>query len=230
MSIKPILFNTDMVRAILDERKTQTRRVVKGAKSEWCYEELSDDVAVIAVDKYGMEYAKPVDGLWATFEDSQGAIEYPMVKAPCRPGNILYVRETWAVTSRKLIDTLPDGARYWSAEGEGPQRYVYKAGFSLNDAPGVTRWHPSIHMPKEAARIFLRVTDVRVERLQEITEEDAEAEGFRSGLINRPSSARTCFYDRWDDTIKPADREHYGWAANPWVWVIAFERCEKPGI
>lgn len=123
---------------------------------------------------------------------------------PYRPGDILYVRETWT----------QDG-----------DVYRYKAGFYDQNR----KWRPSIHMPREAARIFLRVTDVRVERLQEITDEQAILEGFEayhsdSGYYE---PATLGFVETWDSTIKLANRAIYGWEANPWVWVIEFERCEK---
>ena len=95
-------------------------------------------------------------------------------------------------------------------------------------------WKPSIHMPKQAARIWLEVTDVRVERLQDMNTGDFLAEGvtIRSEAFNDPENAyqqaRGAFIDIWDSTIKQADRGKYGWAGNPWVWVIEFERCEKP--
>ena len=101
----------------------------------------------------------------------------------------------------------------------------------------VERWHPSIHMPREAARIFLRVTGVRVERLQEITESGAKAEGaVKSYPYTDPETGETAFMldekgtylsgfsQLWDSTIKPKDLAAYGWDANPWVWVIEFER------
>ena len=92
-------------------------------------------------------------------------------------------------------------------------------------------------MPKEAARIWLKVTDVRVERLQDITEDGAEAEGAMDnrGFIHSPENeydriytAREHFIGIWDRTIKKSDLDRYGWDANPYVWVIEFERCEKP--
>ena len=86
------------------------------------------------------------------------------------------------------------------------------------------RWHPSIHMPKEAARIWLRVTDVSAQRLQQLTEYDAYAEGCRTD----DCGDKLLFQSIWDSTVNLADRKKYGWAANPWVWVIAFVRCEKP--
>ena len=103
------------------------------------------------------------------------------------------------------------------------------------------KWHPSLHMPKDAARIFLRVTNVRVERLQEITEDEAVKEGiYQSNCkeCNAPFGCDACpdegyneidgFADLWNSTIKKSDLDRYGWDANPWVWVIEFERCDKP--
>lgn len=96
-------------------------------------------------------------------------------------------------------------------------------------------WRPNENMPREAARIFLRVTDVRVERLQNITEEQAQKEGFYRGwkLTEKSTPALTAkqaFMWVWDGIIKLASRAIYGWIANPWVWVIEFERCEKPDV
>ena len=101
------------------------------------------------------------------------------------------------------------------------------------------KWHPSIHMPKEAARIFLQVTNVMVERLQEITEEQAVKEGiYQSNCKNCNSTfgCDTCldeeydevdaFSELWNSTIKKSEFDTYGWDANPWVWVIEFERIE----
>ena len=126
---------------------------------------------------------------------------------------------------------------------EGTGRYVYAADeFGIDtwvNPDGTHRfgipWRPSIHMPKEAARIWLKVTDVRVERLQEITEEQAKAEGanWKNGKnVGWEEKIKRTAIDRfakiWDLTIKKSDLPLYGWDANPWVWVITFERCEKP--
>lgn len=141
-----------------------------------------------------------------------------MRKVPYRPGDILYVRETWAAWSR-TYGAVP--VLYYKADG---------------DAPDGIKWRPSIHMPREAARIFLRVTDVRVERLQDITEEQARAEGAIDNrhFLHSPDneyetlhSAREHFAGIWDSTIKPADHDLYGWDANPWVWVIEFEQISR---
>ena len=144
-------------------------------------------------------------------------------KLPCEPGDILYVRETWKKT---------------------PNRYYYYEDWQRNDIADVTKWKPSIHMPKEAARIWLKVTDVRVERLKSITVEAAIREGaegekchhtnagafgctdcMNTGWIEPPQFE---FMQIWDSTIKKSDLDRYGWNASPWVWVIEFERCEKP--
>ena len=172
--LRPILFNTDMVRAILADRKTVTRRVVKPQPDE---------------------------------RITAGGNTLELLVAACvpyRPGDILYVRETWT----------QDG-----------DVYRYKAGFYDQNR----KWRPFIHMPREAARIFLRVTDVRVERLQEITEEQAILEGFEayhsdSGYYE---PATLGFVETWDSTIKKTDHALYGWDANPWVWVIEFEHITR---
>lgn len=194
MAIKPILFNTEMVRAILDGRKTCTRRVAKNVP---CHTHRIEPVYENGRFQFDCFYSSYVVALDA----------YADFCMPCFPpyqqGDILYVRETWCKGS-------------WMNEKE---RYYYKA--DDNDFHCV--WHPSIHMPKEAARIWLRVTDVRAERLQDMTDDDAEAEG----CFDYTSTALG-FPDVWDSTIKKSDIDRCGWAANPWVWVIEFERCEKP--
>lgn len=185
MAIKPILFNTEMVRAILDGRKDATRRIVKGF--------IPDD----AVWGYTAFTPKGYISCRGTFADGYGE---KFFKLPCEPGDILYVRETWK---------------------KAPNGYYYYEDWQRNDIADVTKWKPSIHMPKEAARIWLKVTDVRVERLQEITEVQAKAEGCNSGLITGACTARGQFEDLWNSTIKKPDLDRYG-------WIIEFERCEKP--
>lgn len=205
MSIKPILFNADMVRAILDGRKTQTRRVIKNIP-------LTEPYAT--VDE---------DGLWVS--DENGEWYRAEAFSNIHPGDILYVRETWAVSRRILLNVDPDsGARHWSSWSEdNPKRYLYRAGYTLMDDPGPVRWRPSIHMPKEAARIWLKVTNVRAERLRSITAKDAIAEGCPIDVCDL-CTATDWFCMIWDDI---AD-ESTNWNANPWVWVITFERINKP--
>ena len=109
--------------------------------------------------------------------------------------------------------------------------YVYKAdGIENTDEKWSLRWRPSIHMPKEAARIFLKVTDVRVERLQEIDIDGIRNEGLLSMSVYAGDMdiALEEWKILWNSTIKKSDLDRYGWEANPYVWVIEFERCEKP--
>ncbi|MEI3419221.1 MAG: hypothetical protein V8Q86_12155 [Blautia sp.] len=204
MAIKPILFNAEMVRAIMDGRKSCTRRLVKflsGENPRWT------------------GYIK--DGLMLYNGKNEPCIR----KAPYQPGDILYVRETW----HKYIKRVGEGKSCHLAEF-----YGYKASIA-NSEDADEPWKPSIHMPKEAARIWLKVTNVRLERLQDITEDGAEAEGAidNRGFIHSPENeydriytAREHFIEIWDRTIKKSDLDIYGWDANPWVWVIEFERCE----
>ena len=234
MAIKPILFNTEMVRANLDGRKTCTRRLVKPQPDEnhtYPLGFVTDSTEKKEVGCFGFG-----------IDEYGGSIKY--VKPPYQPEDILYVRETW---------------------NKGLERYMYRADYSDTEKfyqggkEIEMKWHPSIHMPKEAARIWLKVTDVRVERLQEITEVQAQAEGIRGyskdGNLYKyavtddwwinyhgkhkeiatgtwwqdmPRTAREAFSYLWNSTIKKSDLDLYGWNANPWVWTIEYERCEKP--
>lgn len=217
--MKPILFNTDMVRAILDGRKTVTRRVVKNADRYWGFEEMEMNPAMTKVRKDGTEYAFDMQGLYAVFLDDDGLNPFPMVKVPYSPGDILYVRETWAgISDWANVDPsvgIPDG-------------YIYKADWRGAEHP---KWHPSIHMPRKAARIFLLVTNVRVERVGEILPCDIQKEGCPysySGFCEEDAPDwEGWMKSTWDRTIKPADRAIYGWDANPWVWVIEFEKISR---
>ncbi len=206
-TMKPILFNTGMVRAILDNRKTVTRRVVKPQEK------------ILKNPSFGYTPFTPkghisVRGEW-TDRDGNKRYGENFIKLPYCPGDILYVRETFFECR---------GHFYYKADGkhEGLARLgVY------------FKWQPSIHMPREAARIFLRVTDMRVERLQRICERgrrSAHNEGFINDIRlaeGTGKSATKHFSEFWDSTIKPKDRALYGWAANPWVWGIEFERINR---
>lgn len=204
--MKPILFNTDMVRAILEGRKTVTRRVVKPQPEK----------APIPI---------PDEEYWLVcFTGNENCSS---IKPPYRPGDILYVREAWTAWSR-TYGTIP--------------RILYKAD-RCTDAEKI-KWRPSIYMPRKAARIFMRVTEVRVERLQDMSEADAIAEGFEPVVCDHPCGcpctdcmdtgylepAILGFVETWNSTIKPADRALYGWEANPWVWVIVFERINREEV
>jgi hypothetical protein len=209
MAIKPILFNTEMVRANLDGRKTCTRRIVKGF--------IPND----AVWGYTAFTPKGCISCRGTFADGYGE---KFFKLPYQPCDILYVRETWEHFECCCCEGDEHGNCYREPQQSVLNKscgcYMYRA---TDEIYGDARWHPSIHMPKEAARIWLKVTDVRVERLQDMTDDDAEAEG----CFDYTSTALG-FPDVWDSTIKKSDLDRYGWDANPWVWVIEFERCEKP--
>lgn len=214
MSIKPILFNTEMVRAILDGRKDATRRIVKGF--------IPDG----AVWGYTAFTPKGYISCRGTFADGYGE---KFFKLPYQPCDILYVRETW----EHFECCCCEGDEHRNCYREPQQSvlnkscgcYMYRA---TDEIYGDARWHPSIHMPKEAARIWLKVTDVRVERLQDMWASDVSKEGIR---FNKPTAADEmlkAFAKLWDSTIKKSDLDRYGWNASPWVWVIEFERCEKP--
>lgn len=239
--MKPILFNTEMVRAILDGRKTVTRRVVKPQpdrvysggnvelrchtdgphKDEWhCYRELPP------LDKV-------VNSPWGG-----------QIKPPYQIGDILYVRETWNINNLdyennrlgiiyKASKNIMDSFRWILVSDSIFDKYEKTVA-----ASNYAVWRPSIHMPKEAARLFLRVVDVRAERLRDITNTDAEREGAlteerlrieeEAGVVGLPVYPLREYFGRyiWDRTIKVKDMPLYGWEANPYVWVIKFERCE----
>lgn len=192
MNVKPILFNAEMVQAIIEGRKTMTRRVIQnqeGIRPRW--------------NNIG----------WAGWDDGHGR----KMRQPFDSGDILWVRETCYYETHM-----------------GASAFIYKADwpdYPVDVGVGEYGWTPSIHMPKEAARIFLRVTDVRAERVREITLDDIE----REGLYCDPPYTREHFaygpgmsihwVKLWDSIY--AKRGH-GWDTNPWVWVYTFERTDKP--
>lgn len=195
MAEKPILFNTEMVRAILDGRKRQTRRIIKGLPLYEPYFEEDEGRGFLMDSEDGQFYALE------TF-------------SKIHPGDVLWVRETW----QRLSDF-------------GEWRYEYRADYEDDDPLRLDgmyiTWRPSIHMPREAARIFLKVKDVRAERLQSITPQEIRAEGLDVLGLTQQMTVKA-WIDLWNSTVKGADIQRYGWAANPWVWVIEFERCVKP--
>lgn len=239
--MKPILFSAEMVRAIQDLRKTQTRRVIKPQPPE-----------------FADWFERKTDGFKAYMAPGEPC-DYPLIKAPYKPGDILWVRETWRIGAWNedigciAVDYKADNyaRREWIRikDEERFKRYwiestddAIKAGVEPDEngeyhweprqAP--TKWRPSIFMPREAARLFLKVTSVKVERLQEITEEDARAEGVlweRARKINQLETsdsiydnAKALFMRLWDSINA---KRGYGWDKNPWVWVIEFERISK---
>lgn len=237
MAIKPILFNTDMVRAILEGRKSCTRRIVK---PQQLIGMLPDKCKNGAPEEF-LKEKKLMFKPYCDMTDIE--LINTAYKAPYQPGDILYVRETWGISNMDDESKMAYIVYRASEEQENegcrevhlPDEKFEKMYESM--AESEPEWRPSIHMPKEATRIWLKVTDVRVERLQDITEDGAEAEGAidNRGFIHSPENeydriytAREHFIGIWDRTIKKSDLERYGWNASPWVWVIEFERCEKP--
>lgn len=210
------LFNTEMVRAILERRKGATRRSVKGY--------IPDD----AVWGYTAFTPKGYISCRGTFADGYGE---KFFKLPCEPGDILYVRETWEHFECCCCEGDEHGNCYrepqQSALNKSCGCYMYRA---TDEIYGDARWHPNIHMPKEAARIWLKVTNVRVERLQEITIDGIRNEGISSMAVHAGDMeiALKEWKNLWNSTIKKTDLDSYGWEANPYVFVIEFIRIDKP--
>lgn len=223
MAIKPILFNTEMVRAILDGRKTCTRRLVKPQPDEkhtFPLGFVTDSTENKEVGCFGFG-----------IDEYGGSIQY--AKPPYLGGDIIYIRETWTEECGKYYYRADYDSDYLdpceTLSGGYPASCRKHLGCDGCLATSTRiHWHPSIHMPKEAARIWLKVIDVRVERLQEMWASDVPKEGI---FFTKPTTADgmlQAFADLWNSTIKKSDIDRYGWDANPWVWVIEFERCEKP--
>ena len=236
--VLPILYNTEMVQAILNNHKTATRRVVKG------------DVADIINSQYHKEHPKVPDKV---------LIE-KLCRTPYEIGDVLYIRETWAfmccLDCMEIADD-PEGTCllgktstiHKDKDSASEGCYIYRA-----DHPHPERitWRPSIHMPKAAARIWLRVTDVYPQRLQEMTLDDFAKEGVspegaeeckcawefdgcrENSCTNKDAYLRNRyivpFAALWNSTIPKDQLDIYSWTADPWVWVIEFERCGKPEV
>lgn len=206
----PILFNPGRVQDILDDRKKATRRIIKLPVNRYTHE--------IPKAQHVKVYENTLHREMVHFYEEPFYSFY--IKPPYRTGDILYVRETWCNANKDGF--LPD--------------YYYFADTRICEDYDETEWiwRPSIHMPKAAARIWLKVTDVRAERLQDMTLDDFLNEGviLRPEVFNDPENAylqaRDIFKGIWDSTIPKAKLPEYGWDANPWVWVIEFERCERP--
>lgn len=210
-----------MVKAILNGTKTQTRRLIK-PQPPYALKMMTEG-----------QHA----GEWHLYSDSpmmNPSIDSPWgarYLPPYQPGDILWVRETWKqATTGTAGPGLIDLILYRADE---PQDTT---GMMVED-----RWHPAIHMRWTDARLFLQVKDVRAEQLRDISEAAAMAEGFVPDPLENDKttvnfmcsvdclqgSARGKFALLWNQTIKKSDSQRYGWYANPWVWVIEFERMEK---
>lgn len=233
--MKPILFNTEMVRAILEGRKTVTRRVANISTEIPCG--CSTDDHEFVPDNFNHPEEKPTGFVCRR---CGFGVAPPYCRVPCGeslfrprywPGDILYVRETWSFWPCFDCDNemcYGRGISYKDTDG----CFVYKT--QRSKVPYEEKWHPSIHMPKEAARIFLRVTDVRVERLQAISADECAMEGvwplYAGPIDGREAYYKTAFAKLLDSTIKPADLPFCGWEANPWVWVYKFERIKNEEV
>jgi len=227
MKERPIIFSAPMIRAIQDGRKTQTRRIVKPQpEGHRINVEVCGDQLMVCFNEH--EKGEPC--------------EYaPFARCPYgQPGELLWVRENGWERPHRTAKMMREGANTWKP-------YYYDAdSLSRWDVEEFKEWgfkrRPSIHMPRWASRITLEVTDVRVQRLQEISEADARAEGCLSdadylrelshirgadaarALPSRLRSARDEFHSLWNDI------HGFGaWAANPWVRAISFRRVDPAG-
>ena len=207
---RPILFSEPMVHAILDGRKTQTRRVVR-IPSNWHLGKKPES--------YG-----PADFAFLDMADPVGT--YPTLRT-CpygQPGDLLWVRETW-VLGRASFENRTDVPLGPPQRGGARSPVIYKASPLINKEE--FRWKPSIYMPRWASRLTLEVTGIRVQRVQEISHEDAVAEGcYRiepcEAYPHGNAWGRAGYAALWDEINK---KRGYGWDKNQWVWVVAFKRC-----
>lgn len=235
MKERPIIFNAEMVRAILDGRKTQTRRLVPAWQLPKHYPDNTEN------PRYNWMATAQRHRRWGygVFGETEEACAKELSEmAPCpfgSAGNRLWVRETWGVVSHdfdeneQIIDWVPD--RPATAIHEMPFGNGYYSGHAIYAADGEftwgdddgsgekSCWKPSIHMPRKACRLVLEITDVRVERLRSMSQQDARAEGVIAA--SGPMEAGLAFRQLWE-SIYGAD----SWQANPWVWVIEFKRVE----
>lgn len=206
MTVKPIIFNTYMVRATLDNRKTTTRRVIKPQPPK--------DIEYIAFNA----------NVYCAISWSEKSLR-KKARPPYQPDDILYVRETWQYAyEMDEYDQIIEGTGRYLYRADNPMPFSYWVDPTTGEHKDYTLWKPSIHMPKEAARIWLKVTDVRAERLQKMSIPDIRCEG----LQGTDFEVLKKYIEFWNSTIKKKDLPLYGWDANPWVWVIEFERTEKP--
>lgn len=228
--MKPILFNTEMVKAILAGEKTMTRRIIKSQPKEQL--------------KCVIQHSTSGKSCWMEDNADQLSKDFKFHKA-YEVGDILWVRETWAIHDlmlkpRKLSTSNQEWFYKKKFEPEMAPHVVYLADYSKGAWPGA--WKPSIHMPRVAARLFLKVKDIRVERLMDITEENARAEGIEwtnegplhAHYLNHDLNAsmnfktsKEAFSSLWDSIYA---KRGNGWDVNPWVWVIEFERVEGDQI
>ncbi len=213
MRERPIIFNAEMVRAILDGRKTQTRMVIKPQPPHWTWNTFSFDERCIDVRFAGNE--KP----------------YFVICPYGVPGDRLWVRETWCEYGDvDYDDQVLEGTEkiYYRADNpKFPYSFFVREGGEHKEYPA---WNPSTHMPRWASRILLEIINVRVEQVQEISLDDCIQEGVpqfsfaRGALSDNPPDPRWKFIELWDSINA---KRGYPWSSNPWVWVIEFKIVEK---
>lgn len=234
MKYIPTLFSTEMVQSEIEGRKKMTRRTkglerINANPDEWTLTSKNKNICRFFSGEENNP--NPIEKYWIfehciSFEQIEVKCPYGVVRDIKEKSDILWVRESFDV-----------------AKFSDENIYFYKANFKVNEDV-LMKWRPSIHMPKEACRIFLRVTDVRCERLHEITEQDAVDEGIGSPF---PSPGNTPFYLNYMEKAKSFKMNHIAdnaihsfqslwvkingqssWDDNPYVWVVSFERCERP--
>lgn len=231
MSERPILFSGPMVRAILDGRKTQTRRTIAGVSQD--HRDPHQFLPDASDPHHEVMFSPP-----AICNDAKAVI----VPVRFHVGDLLWVRETWGMS---YVDRVHDRPHVVGGHWGSPARpgracaVVFKADGPMPvDVNETANWRPSIHMPRWASRLTLEITDVRAERLQSISEDDAKAEGARCWICNGPvdgtgendcacfhakAAARDSFQALWDRI----NGKRAPWADNPYVWAITFRRVES---
>lgn len=235
MKSRPILFSGPMVRAILDGRKSVTRRIVKPEPAQWASVFRPSPIATP-----GGSYGKV--GQWIQFS-ADGHHIHGLGKCPAgQVGDRLWARETWGIT----FDPV-GGGNTFTSNNSGTVRY--RADYTLGGVIGPVpeKWKPSIFMPRWASRITLEVTGIRVERLQEITEADAKAEGAKRMAVYATKEGVGTVLEEYPEGTEPKTPDMLGrkmhpsyktgfwhiwtringpgsWDANPWVWVIEFKK------
>jgi len=228
--MKPVVLDTMMVRAILDDRKVSITQIVEPQPEgviapEEGFVNICEDGTVVGRQRYLDDFSHDVEVY---------SIDFP-VKSEINIGDVLYVQEKWKYKPREI--ELGHTTGDISEQIKESDEFIY---YETDMMPHLLdmKWEPASSMPQKAARIFLKVTDVMAERLQDITFEQMVKEGFKD--IDITSSIETqigqylnsCgqFKKLWNDTTKEQDLVKYSWETNPWIWLREVERCEKSEV